>query len=169
MKDYVFQGAPSGVVSPGTTLAPADGIDTINGVSYLNTGNGWVPLGGSIVAKVDKTAQAANISSATLFAVPENMGGSYRLSAIISVTTVDAVSSTMPKVQFGYTDAESSQVQALDATATSAGNVLTTFAQSDTIVNAKAGTNITYDTASYASNTAGQMKYAVHIRVQYLG
>lgn len=43
------------------------------------------------------------------------------------------------------------------------------FGQGMQVFYARPSTNITYQTSNYASGTAGTMRYAVHIRLEYLG
>lgn len=167
--DFIFQGPPSSTVaSPGTTIAPAIGLDTINGVGYINAGSGWKPQAPGTVANLSKTAQTANISTTTAYAVPAHMGGQYAVTVYIKVTTAGSVSSTMPSVSIAFTDNGDSVAQSIAATATNTGNTTTTLAQATVIVWASGGTNIQYSTASYASSAAG-MAYELNIRVTYLG
>jgi hypothetical protein len=115
------------------------------------------------------TAVNANISSTTVYAVPSGQGGIYRVSIYAVETAADAASSTLPNVGIGWTDNDTSTaLQANTVTSTNTANAVGAFAQGVQIINAKAGTNITYLTSNYASGTAGAMTYAVRIRVEYL-
>jgi hypothetical protein len=115
------------------------------------------------------TAVNANLPSATVYSVPSNAGGLYRISAYAVETAADAASSTLPNVGIGWTDNDTSTaLQASTVTPTNTANAVGAFGQGVQIINAKAGTNITYLTSNYASGTAGAMTYAVRIRVEYL-
>lgn len=112
------------------------------------------------------TAQSANIASTALIVGPT--AGVYRVAAYIIVTTVDAVSSTLPKITLSWNDADNGQAQTLDLTATQAGNLLTTFAQGDAFLSIGASANLSFSTSGYLSNTPAAMKYAIHIRIEAL-
>ena len=168
--DFIFQGPPpANLACPGTTIAPAVGLDSVNGVGYLSSGKGWVPQIPATVAKVDLTGQNAAIAATTLYAVPAHMGGQYRISVDLKVTTAATTSSTLGAATVNYTDADDSvAVSGLTAAASNSGNTTTTQTSGSVIVNAKGGTNIQYAIA-YASVGATAMVYSAHIRVDYMG
>jgi hypothetical protein len=121
-------------------------------------------------AAVDLVNQSANVASATLYAVPASGAGMYRATCYAVVTTPDGASSTLPSVGIGWTDKDSSvALLANSVTSTNSANAAGAFGQGTQVFYAKASTNITYQTSSYASGTAGTMKYAVHIKLEYLG
>ncbi|MGR3910005.1 hypothetical protein Q3A80_23470 [Burkholderia sp. SR8] len=114
--------------------------------------------------------QNANIASATLYSVPANGAGLYRASCYAVETTPDGASSTLPNIGIGWTDSDSGiALLAGTVTPTNTANAAGAFGQGIQILYAKANTNITYQTSNYASGTAGAMKYAVRIRLEYLG
>lgn len=132
----------------------------------------------SEVAKVDTTGLTANVAAATLYAVPASGVGMYRISAYIILTTAASVSSTLPNVQIVYTDNDTGGSVTLNATpilgiagigqtgALTANTVGTTV--SGVIpINAKASTNIQYQTVNYASSLAG-MAYSLHLKLEIL-
>lgn len=121
-----------------------------------------------IVAAINLTAQAANIGTTTLYAVPS--AGFYRVSIYITVTQAATTSSTMPSTTIAYTDGNSgTNAHSTTTTATNTGNSLTTsFAQTTYVLYAKTSTNITYATGSYASSGGTAMNYALRIRVEAL-
>jgi hypothetical protein len=121
-----------------------------------------------IVASINATAQAANIATATLYAV--SSAGFYRISVYITVTQAATTSSTMPSTTITYTDGNAgTNTHSTTTTATSTGNsVTTTFAQTTYVLYAKASTNIQYATGSYATSGATGMQYALRIRVESL-
>jgi hypothetical protein len=114
-----------------------------------------------IVSRIVLTGQGDNIGATTI--VTPTVATLYRITAYIVVTTVDAVSSTMPKTTISWTDADNSQAETLDLTATSGGNALTTFAQASMLLKAKAAVALQYTTSGYVSNTAHAMKYSLSI------
>ena len=130
---------------------------------------------GAIVAKADATAQAANIGTTTLYTVPAGGEGMYRVSAYVVVTQAATSSSTMPAVDFTWTDVDSGVSSSVWVTATGTNNYLGYNSQlaspqpAYAIINAKDSTTIQYSTASYASVGATAMQYAVHIKLQFLG
>lgn len=124
--------------------------------------------GTKVVSSINLTAQAANIATATLYAVPS--AGFYRISIYITITQAATTSSTMPSTTISYTDGNSgTNAHSTTTTATAAGNSVTaSFAQTTYVLYAKASTNITYATGSYASSGATPMQYALRIRVEAL-
>ena len=178
--DYIFQGVPptgtgsGAIVAPGSAQYPSIGLDTLNGTSYVSMGNGWVPLLGSVVTKLDLLAQAAAISATTFYTVPANMAGLYKIDWEAKVTTVastGAGTSTLTGstgVVFTYTDKDDSTIPSTVGVAGSAGNLTTTMLSGAATVNAKAASVIQY-AVGYTSDTAAQMKYSFHLRLKYLG
>lgn len=150
---------------------PAAPTNNVN-VKFQTDGAGndsaYVPISAQefTASNVDLLTQSANIVTATL--VTPAASGLYRVSAYIVVTTVDAVSSTLPSVTIGWTDAVNSTAQTLVLTPTNAGNVLTTYQQASAVIDALTAVAITYATNSYASNTPTTMKYALHLRLESL-
>lgn len=123
----------------------------------------------------DQLANTADITAQTLYAVPAAGAGRYRVSVYIIVTTVAGTSSTMPTTCVTWTDNDNNTAQNLNTTASSTGNVLTTFAQAIAIISAKASTNVQVKTGSqctggttYASTPATTMQYAVHFKLEAL-
>ena len=127
---------------------------------------------------VDLTAQGAAIGSTTLYAVPANQGGMYRVNWYAKVTRAATTNSTLGALTIDYTDFTDStgpsetamgQVPAGTASSTAVGNSLTTVLTSHPlIIWAKSSTNITY-TMGYASTGATSMQYELHIRLEFLG
>jgi hypothetical protein len=118
------------------------------------------------------TAQAANKTATTLFAVGSGGAGLYSVSVYIIISQAATVSSTLPDTRIIFTDQDSGATITQAATATSAGNTTSTFAQFTFVLNAKASTNIQYDIGqvnSYVSAGATPMQFAYRARVVYLG
>lgn len=153
----------------GGTIVDAGGNTFTSAGTVFSTASGGVILRTTAgTATVNSTALGANVGTTTAYAVPTGFDGLYKVSTYIDITTADLVSSTMPSVVVGWTD-DSSTAQSSTVSATNTANTVGTFAASDTVVYAKGGTNITYSTASYASNTAAAMKYSLRVRVEWLG
>lgn len=129
-------------------------------------------------ATVDLTAQTANIAATTLYAVPASGAGMYRIAAYTTETTAASATSRLPNVQIIYTDADSATVITMDdspllgaaglgQTGAYTSNTVGTSGSGVITINAKASTNIQYQTVNYASNLAG-MAYALHIKLEAL-
>lgn len=155
-----------------TTAIQVGKTTTYNNVSTVS---GGIP---SEIATVDSTGLAANVSVATLYAVPASGAGMYRVCAYTVLTTAASVSSTLPNIQIVYTDNETGGSITIDATPilgiagigqTGAlnANTVGTASAGVIVVNAKASTNIQYQTVNYASTAAG-MAYALHVKLEAL-
>jgi len=138
-----------------------------NGVATLNAA-GKIPPAQTTYASADAVTQAANIGATTVYAVPTS--GMYRVEAYAVVTQAATTSSTLPNVGLLWTDSDSNTpLSATTLTPTNAANALGAFGNAVTVISAKSGTNIQYQTSNYASSGATPMQYAVHIRVEFLG
>jgi len=151
---------------------PAAPAGSVN-IRWQTDGSGndsaYVPISAQELtsSNVDLTAQAANIVTSTLFT--PTASGLYRVSAYLIVTTVastGASTSTLPSLTIGWTDTDNATPQTIVLTPTNAGNLLTTYQQASCVIDAVTAVAITYATNSYASNTAAQMKYSVHLRIE---
>lgn len=171
--DYVFP-LPPALMSPlpsapGSSIAPAQGIDTSTGVGYYNSGNGWVPQVPGTVNNLNLKAQSANVANTNLYAIPAHLGGLYQISAYTKLTTLGGSNSTMPSLTIYFTDAADNTVQNLVPLATNANNTTSTTIQQNTItIYASGGTNIIYNANGYLSNGTA-MKYELQVRCTYLG
>lgn len=148
-----------------STEVTCDGTNCQTGLAFPYT-----------IAEVNLSTQAANIATATLYAVPAGGAGVYRISAYEVLTQAATSSSTLPSVNIAWTDADSSAAEtgtpaASGGSGNTVGNTNFPIATSPGIyvVSAKASTNIQYSTAGYASSGATPMQYALHIRLEYLG
>ena len=139
----------------------------------IATVSGGVP---AEYATIDLTAQTANITASTLYAVPASGAGMYRVSGYIVETTAASVSSTLPNLQIVYTDVDSNTSITLDATpilgvagigqtGALTANTVGTVVSGVIVINVKLSTTIQYQTVNYASTAAG-MAYALHIRLE---
>lgn len=153
-----------------TTPAPPAGSTN---VTFQSDGSGnvsaYVTTSTELTANgVDLTNQSADIGATDLVVTPS---GKYRISGYIVVTTVastGAATSTLPSIVIAWNDFDNGQPQTLTLTPTNSGNLLTTLQQADCFINANVSANIQYSTTGYASNTAAQMKFAIHITVEKL-
>lgn len=147
-------------------------ISTYNNITTVSNG---VP---SELAKIDSTGLTANVGATLLYTTPASGAGMYRVSVLVVETTAGSLSSTLPNVQIVYTDNETGGAITIDATPILgiAGIGQTGALTADTVgttstgvicINAKASTNINYQTVNYASNLAG-MAYALHIKLEAL-
>lgn len=145
-----------------TSLGP---IVSYNGVPTVAAG-----IAAEYASVNSATTLNANQTSTTLYAVPASGAGMYRITCYAVETVADGASSTLPSIGIGWTDNDTSiALQATTVTPTNTANAVGAFGQGVQIINAKASTNITWLTSNYASGTAGAMKYAVRIRLEYLG
>ena len=137
------------------------------------TFNGFVMP--QVVAKADATAQAANITTTTLYAVPASGAGTYRMSAYVVITQAATTSSTLPAVNAVWTDNDTAVVETFPITATATGNTVglpnssVPASMAPFVFSVKASTNIQYSTTNYASVGGTPMQYALHIKLEYLG
>lgn len=146
---------------------PASNAGQPNGVATLDA-NGKLPPGQLVYASSNVAAQAANINPTTIYAVPAS--GMYRVAMYAVVTQAATTSSTLPNVGILWTDNDTNvALSAVTATPTNTANAPGAFGNGEIIINAKAGTNIQYQTSNYASVGGTPMQYAAHLRVQYLG
>lgn len=123
-----------------------------------------------LTAKADAVNQSTNVTSVTVYAVPAAGAGTYRVSCYAVVTTAATTSSTLPNCGIGWTDNDSGvALLASTVTPTNTANAAGAFGQGVQIINAKASSNITYQTSNYASSGATAMQYAVHVKVEYVG
>ena len=158
-----------GNASGAFAAAPVSVVITDAAGNTLNVGPG-------VVAKSDLTAQQANVGSTLLYTVPAGQGGTYRISGYAVITQAATTSSTLPNIQASWTDQDSSAAVSGFLAGTNAGNNVGQSALSggavavgQAIFNAKAGTNISFQTNSYASSGATPMQYAIHVKLEYLG
>jgi hypothetical protein len=149
-----------------TPAAPAGSTNVTWQEDVSGNVSAYVSTGPTTLTPVDLTAQTANIGATTLLAATAS--ARYLISGYIIVTTVDGVSSTMPKITITWTDPDNSAAQSFDLTATSAGNTTATIKQGVMVVSAKTATNIQYATSGYVSNTPATMQYALHLTIQKL-
>lgn len=131
-----------------------------------------------IVAAINLTGQTANIGATTLYSVPSNGAGLYRVSAYTVETTIASLTSTLPNVQIVFTDIDTGAAITIDATpilgiagigqtGALTANTVGTASAGSIVVALKASTTVQYQTVNYASNIAG-MAYSLRIRLEAL-
>lgn len=146
----------------------------INNVGKITTYNAIATVASGIApiyGQANLTAQGANVTATTLYAVPAGGAGLYQVDVYIVVSRA-GTTSTMPDTRITFTDQDSATAITMNATASSTGNLLTTFAQATFVVNAKASTNIQYDIGQvtpFASSGGTSMQFAYRARVRFLG
>lgn len=163
------------IKSPGTPNVsdlggiPASQKGAPNGVATLDS-TGHLPPAQFTYANFNSAAQAANIAATTLYAVPADRAGLYRVSAYAVVTQAATTSSTLPNVGVLWTDSDANvALSANTMTPSNNANAPGAFGNGDAVISARAGTNIQFQTSNYASVGATPMQYAVHLRLEYLG
>lgn len=125
---------------------------------------------GTIVATANATNQGANVGSTLLYTTSATGGGLYEALCYTIETVHDGTSSTLPNCQITYTDVDTNAAASIfAATSSSSDTVGQIGALSRVVINAKASTAINWATTSYASNTGGTMKYAVHVALFRIG
>lgn len=140
-----------------------------NGVATLGA-NGKVPAGQTVYASSNAVTQSANINATTIYAVPADGAGMYRVSAYAVVTQAATTSSTLPNVGVLWTDNDANvALSANNVTPTNAANAPGAFGNGDVVISARANTNIQFQTSNYASSGATPMQYAVRLRLEFLG
>lgn len=168
--NYVFNaGTPTGSGVQGTIQTNT----TVSKYSNINTVGNGVP---AEYATVDLTAQAAAVTTTTLYMAPGTGAGQYRLAWNSKVTTVATTSCQLGALTIVYTDPDG-VVQTITAGAQiPAGTVATNSTVNTTanvllglpmMLNVKAATAITYAFA-YASVGGTAMQYNLHIRLEAL-
>jgi hypothetical protein len=139
--------------------------------TYTDSGTSNQVINPNLFTKVHLTAQGANIGTTTLLAVPSSTTTAYRVHVYAAETRAATVSSTMVSVVIGWTDPDSNTaVTFTTAPGTPGGNVINNPSQTDAfltfVIQAKAGTNITYQTTNYATSGATSMQYALTVTVE---
>ena len=162
--NQVFQGNPNAlgaVASGGSAVAPNVAIDTVDGVLYMSTGNGWQPLSSSVAKAILSSQTAATQANVLTFTAP--VTGLYRLDTYAVQMT--STGGTLPSTAAAYTEGDTGATEtgaAIQATGT--GTNAGDNKSGSLIINAKAGTNIVISSAAAATLT-----YTLKARVEYLG
>ena len=159
----VQSGVTAGPYTNANVTVDAQGI-----ITAIANGSSGVTVPGA----ADLTAQTANVSATTLYAVPIAKNGTYEITIYLVVSQAATTSSALPDSRIIYTDQDSSATITVPVTSGLTTNTTSTFAQGTFIVNAKASTNIQFDIGQvtpYASVGATSMQFAYHARAVFLG
>jgi len=163
-----FTGGPitsSGTITAtGTAMAIGGTVVDATPFAVLSV-DGSGNLQNFLLPAVDLTGQTAAITATTMYTTVT--AGLYRVSYVAKVTTVAGTSSTLGGFQVTYTDATDSVVTTTVAGTTSTLNTTQAQVSGVVVVYASAATAIQY-LMGYASNSAAQMTYTLHIKVEAL-
>jgi hypothetical protein len=161
--NQVFKGNPGqlgAVASGGSPSAPNVAVDSVNGVLYLSTGNGWQPFSDAMLKTVFSNTSAAAIANVLTLVAPST--GIYRVTTYAVQTT--ATASDLPATNVSYTEGDTgvaqptNVIQAVDDTTTQGSH------QTGTVtINALANTPIV------VSSSAGTGVYTLKARIEFLG
>ena len=137
-------------------------VSKISQYDAITTVSNGVP---SELATVDLTAQVISIGLTTLYSIPAQKAGMYRISFYSKVTRAATSSSGLGGLTIRWTDPDA--VAQSFSSANNTGNSTTSYIQNTVIIYCKASTNITYS-MGYASSGATAMQYNLHIKVEAL-
>jgi hypothetical protein len=119
------------------------------------------------LARVDLTGKTADVSATALWTDQGEGSQAYFVSGYTVCTIKGSASSELPAIVLAYTDAESNAAQTVTLGTESAANAVGTIVQGGAIINVKAGTAVTFTTATYASTNAG-MTFGCHVFLERL-
>jgi hypothetical protein len=147
----------------------------VGGQSYIGGSvvfyNGLATAGNGLASEVNQivaTGLTANYnagSAKTIFT--PTIASQLRISFSQAITTAATTSSTFPSLTLGWTDVGGiARTKAL--VATSATNTTAVEADGVVVITTNGSTVVTVTSASYASNTAAQMAYALSVTTEVL-
>lgn len=150
-----------------TTQSQGDNSTKLATTAYTDTAVSTRP---AVVASANLTGQTAAISATTIYAVPSNGAGFYRVSWVASITTTAGSAATLGGTtgfQLVYTDAADSVVKTTDNGGYPVSNSKDTTESitGEYCAYCKASTNLQYQ-FGYLSNPAATMQYTLRIRVE---
>ncbi len=174
--DYVFQGPPGAVATPGTPLSPADAIDTVNNVLYVSAGSGWRPLASTVAGggaatgagTGNLTGLVADNANVLTFAVPSQLGGSY-LVTIYESSTNTPTGATLPAVTATYKEKDTTSTQTAVLASVGSVSAAGVTNKGTLVLNAQGGQNIVVSTSGYAAGSVTALAYNIHVRIVFLG
>eukprot|EP00697_Spironema_sp_BW2_P005433 gnl/Spiro4/17584_TR9372_c0_g1_i1.p1 gnl/Spiro4/17584_TR9372_c0_g1~~gnl/Spiro4/17584_TR9372_c0_g1_i1.p1 ORF type:complete len:382 (-),score=-21.57 gnl/Spiro4/17584_TR9372_c0_g1_i1:609-1754(-) len=147
------------------------GAVTVRQLTFADI-SGTISPGEIVSGSINLTAQTANVSASTLFAVGASGAGQYLVTIYMIVSQAATVSSTLPDSRIIFTDQDSGATITTPITSGITTNTTSTFTQGTFVVNAKASTNVQYDVGQvtpYASSGATPMQFSYRARIIYLG
>jgi len=158
---------PAGNTGPTGATGAASTVPGPTGATGATGDTGATgPSGANVAAGIEATDQNADVPQTYNF--PSLPDGMYRVSAYIVETVRDGGGSTLPSVMVAWADIDSNTgVNPVAITPPNSSDVQATIEQGDTLVNTKNG-NLQCFTSGYVSNTAGTMRFALHVRVEPL-
>lgn len=119
------------------------------------------------VASDGKTNQNADINMPTLYAVP--VSGMYRVSAFMVQTVASETSSTLPSLNVQYTEPTTGLGMSGQLMTSSSLNLIGAHQGGSVVILAQQGSSIGYVTGDYASSGATAMRYAVQLKIEFIG
>jgi hypothetical protein len=144
------------------------------GINPATTYDGQILVGqglSSEVANVDSLNHIADISVPLNIIAPA-ASGPFRINFYLITTQAASVSSTLPDIQFSWTDPETSATCTYDyIPPTPAANTVGNLVQGVAFVYAKVSDDITFRTGvttPYASVGGTALKFSVHIRAEQM-
>lgn len=187
--------SPVGATTPSTgnftTLklngsGPAGHTLVGNGTSYVDS------FGAVLVSSVDSTTLTGDVSSTTLYAIPSGQAGNYMVTCYAVLTNLEGNNSPIvPQCNLNWVDEDTGATEPVYPNPTTTPLVITQAGGSGSgipgatgipgltvpsnsgsvIVRAAASSNLSYSLTGYDTGTGGtgNMQYAVHLRVYYLG
>jgi hypothetical protein len=118
----------------------------------------------SEVAGIHLTAQAANIASTLLYAIPSTASAAlYRVSSYMIVTEDGGLSGRLPSCSIAWTDSDNAAAQTIQLYGTNPGNTFTNYSQGMGVFAAAPNTNISYSTTGYSSSGSPVLLYTLWI------
>ncbi len=148
-------------------------VDTMNMGAVIVKYNNISTIGKGIpseVAAVDLLLQSDTINETTLYAVPSNGAGLYRVSWVASCATAASDASLLggeSGLQIRYTDADDSRVKTSSTVVNSSANTTGTCISGVVTAYCKASSNINF-LMGYTSSGNPVMQYNLHIRLESL-
>lgn len=114
------------------------------------------------LARVDLTGKTADVSATALWTDQGKGSLAYKVEGYTVCTVAGSASSTLPAIVLSYTDSESNTAVTVTLGTQSTANAVGTIVRGAANINVKAGTAVTFTTATYASTNAG-MTFGVHV------
>lgn len=121
-----------------------------------------------VLARVDVASRGSDVTTTAIWTDQAAGSSLYHVKGCTICTVRDGVSSTLPAIVLAWTDSESNTAVTLTLGTGSSADAVGTIVQGGGMMNLKAGTSLTFTTATYASNTGARMKFVAHVVVERL-